>query len=461
MTAHTEAIQALLRSGPRTAAELGSTLGISQPTVSRALTGLSEDLIRIGRARSARYALAAPLGRVGSHWPLYRLTPLGRPDLLGELHRLQGGGWFLQPAQPLPLFLHGEFADGLYPDLPWFLDDLRPQGFLGRAFVNRHATELEAPSDIAQWRAEDVITALLRRGSDLSGNLVLGEAALERALRDTLQDNPETTIQPDLREFFYPQRAIQAEAGEVAGSSAGGEQPKFTAELQRAPGERESVIVKFARHDPDNATARRWVNLLVCEHLAAGVLSEHGIAAATSELIDSDGWRFLQSTRFDRTAQRGRVGVASMRALDAAYAGSDPGDWSASAAALLSEGLIDENDAEHIRRLQLFGRFIGNTDMHFGNLSFHSEPDRLLVSLTPVYDMLPMHYRPGAGGAVHDRPYDLPLPVRDLEHWRWAAVAARTLWERAASDARIGPAFRAIAADNAARIAHLLQRFGE
>lgn len=460
MADHVQAIETLLRTGPRTAAELGAALAISQPTVSRALAGLKERLVRIGRARSTRYALTWPLGRAGSHWPLYRLTPVGRPDRLGEVFRLQGGSWFLQPTRPLPLFLHGEFADGLYPDLPWFLDDLRPQGFLGRAFVHRHAADLEAPDDLMRWQAEDVITAQLRRGSDLPGDLVLGEPALEQALLDALLGDPDTIIQPDLREFFYPQRASQAEAGEVAGSSAGGEQPKFTAELEPVSGERESVIVKFARRDPDNATARRWVNLLACEHLAAEVLSEYGIAAATTELIDSDDWRFLQSTRFDRTAQRGRVGIVSMRALDAAYVGSDPGNWPASAIALRREGIISDEDVERITRLHLFGRFIGNTDMHFGNLSFYNDLDRLLVSLAPVYDMLPMHYRPGAGGAVHDRPYDLPLPVKNLEHWQWAGNAACALWQRAANDERIGPAFRAIAEDNEVRISQMLHRFG-
>lgn len=459
MSPHTQALQALLRRGPHTSAELTAAMEISQPTLSRALAEMGPQVVRIGRARATRYALARPLGRTGSDWPLHRITPAGQPEALGRLHALHGG-WWLQTERPLPLYRHGEFADGLYPDLPWFLDDLRPQGFLGRAFVNRHAAELDAPADIARWQAEDVITALLRRGDDLPGDLVLGEAALEQALLDTLFDNLDTIIQPDLREFIYPQRALQAEAGEVAGSSAGGEQPKFTAELELPSGDRQAVIVKFARHDPDNATARRWANLLACEHLAAQVLSEHGIAAAVTELIDSDDWRFLQSTRFDRTPQRGRIGMVSMRALDAAYVRTDPGHWSASARALQREGLLEGDDTERIVRLQLFGRFIGNTDMHFGNLSFLTEPGRGRVALAPVYDMLPMHYRPGTGGAVHERDYDLPLPVGELEAWRWAATAALEFWLRAQNDARIGPAFRNVAAGNRQRIAHLFERFG-
>ncbi|MEG3790875.1 type II toxin-antitoxin system HipA family toxin YjjJ [Lysobacter sp. CCNWLW3] len=458
MTRHTEAVETLLRRGPQTAASLAAAMDVSQPTVSRALAALGPRLVRIGRARASRYALARPLGRAGSDWPLHRITPDGQPDRLGQLHALHGG-WLLRSERSLPLYKHDEFSDGLYPDLPWFMDDLRPQGFLGRAFVQRHAAELEAPADIALWQAEDVVTALLRRGSDLPGDLVLGEQALEQALLDTMLDNLDTIIAPDERARVYPQRALQAEEGEIAGSSAGGEQPKFTAELELPTGERQSVIVKFARNDPGNATARRWVNLLACEHLAGAVLSERGIPTAATELIDSDGWRFLQSTRFDRTVQRGRRGIVSLHALDAAYAGSDPGNWPVSAVSLQREGLIDNDDAERIRRLHLFGRFIGNTDMHFGNLSFYSEPERLQVVLAPIYDMLPMHYRPSAGGAVHERPYILPVPIDAMDSWRWAADAALELWQRARADKRIGPAFRAVAEGNAQRIEQLLRRF--
>ncbi|RDZ26661.1 type II toxin-antitoxin system HipA family toxin YjjJ [Lysobacter silvisoli] len=459
MSRHSQAVEALLRWGPHTAAALAAQLGISQPTVSRALADLGPALVRIGHARASRYALARDVGRAGNRWPLYRIGLKGRPDTLGELQALYGG-WLLRSPRALPLYPHGEFDEGQYTDLPWFLYDLRPQGFLGRAFARRHAAELGVPENPEDWTADDVLIALLRRGDDLPGDLVLGEAALEQALLDTVLDNLDTLIAPQQRTAVYPQRALAAEAGEIAGSSAGGEQPKFTAELDADNGERISVIVKFARHDPDNATARRWVNLLVCEHLAGQVLTEHGIAAASSELIDSEGWRFLQSMRFDRTPQRGRRGTTTLRALDAAYTGSDPHQWPAAAAALQREGIVSAADAERIRRLHLFGRFIGNTDMHFGNLSFHTEPQRLQVALAPVYDMLPMHYRPGAGGAVHQRPYELPLPTGDLAAWQWAGSAALDLWRRAQDDTRIGPAFRAVAASNALRIEQALQRFG-
>lgn len=460
MSRHLQAVETLLRRGPQTASGLAAALALSQPTVSRTLAALGPAVVRIGRARATRYALAREIGRAGSQWPLFRIDGNGRPDPLAHLHAVHGG-WLLRCERPLPLYRHGEFAHGLYPDLPWFLQDLRPQGYLGRAFARRHAPGLGVPEDPEQWSADDVLIALLRRGDDLPGDLVLGEPALQQALLDTVLDNLDTLIAPSQRSQVYPQRARQAEAGEVAGSSAGGEQPKFTAELDAGDDRRISVIVKFARRDPDNAAARRWTDLLACEHLAGQVLAGRGIAAAESELIDGDGWRFLQSTRFDRTPARGRRGCVSLRALDAAYAGSDPGAWPAAALALEREGIVSGEDRERIARLHLFGRFIGNTDMHFGNLSFLTEPDRLKVALAPVYDMLPMHYRPGAGGTVHERPYPLPLPTGAAADWRWAGEAALELWQRAGEDARIGSAFRALAHGNAQRVGQLLKRFAD
>ena len=82
----------------------------------------------------------------------------------------------------LPALLHGEFSDGLFPGLPWFLDDQHPQGFFGRAFARRVAADIGAPPDLLRWRADDIVLALLRHGDDLPGDLILGEAALAMAM---------------------------------------------------------------------------------------------------------------------------------------------------------------------------------------------------------------------------------------------------------------------------------------
>ena len=449
-----------LRGGPASASALAQRLGVSPNTTSRALAALGERVVRLGRGRASRFALTRPLGRSGSHWPLSRITPERRPELLGELHAL-AGGWFLEPARALPVFLHDEFAGGLFPDLPWFLDDARPQGFLGRAFVHRHAAILEAPADLTLWQADDVVVALLRLGTDLPGDLVLGEAALERALTLAVHDGQPSALVRSERDAVYPRFAEQAAAGDPVGSSAGGEQPKFTAEVAQPDGRREAVIVKFARHDPENIVQRRWANLLACEYIAGEVLAAHGLATPAAELIDSGGWRFLQSTRFDRTPQGGRIGVVSLRALDAAYFGAGTGSWVQVADALRSRGFLDAEDAARLRRLAHFGDLIGNSDMHFGNASFFVDLDSACLRLAPVYDMLPMHYRPGAGGIMRDQPYALTMPpARAAEDWFWAAAAAREFWRRVKEDTRVGPRFRAIAQGNENRVLVLLQQLG-
>jgi hypothetical protein len=127
---------ALLRSqGAISAAQIGAALDISQPTVSRLLAAAGDAVVRIGRARASRYALSREVGRAGSRWPLFRITSQGQTETLGHLHALHGDGYLFVPEGPCPAYLHGEFATGLFPGLPWFLDDQRPQGFLGRAFA--------------------------------------------------------------------------------------------------------------------------------------------------------------------------------------------------------------------------------------------------------------------------------------------------------------------------------------
>lgn len=124
--------QALRERAGVTAAELAARLRVSQSTVSRGLAALGGEVARIGQTRSARYALARSVGRHGSQWPLHRIDDQGRPEFLGTLQALHGGAWFFDSRLPRPAWLTGEFRQGLFPDLPWFLEDLRPQGFLGR-----------------------------------------------------------------------------------------------------------------------------------------------------------------------------------------------------------------------------------------------------------------------------------------------------------------------------------------
>jgi hypothetical protein len=62
----------------------------------------------------------------------------------------------------------------------------------------------------------------------------------------------------------YSDLASRAMDGQPVGSSAGGEQPKFTASIERA-GEILDVLVKVSP-PVETIEGRRWADLLVCEH---------------------------------------------------------------------------------------------------------------------------------------------------------------------------------------------------
>ena len=445
----------LRRNGPLTAAALGQALDVSQPTISRLLASAGERIVRIGRARATRYALSRDIARAGTRWPLYRIDANGASTTLGQLRALQGDGFHFEPSHPLPAFLHGEFADGLFPGLPWFLDDQRPQGFLGRTFVRRIAGDIGAPEDLARWSADDVILALLRHGEDEPGDLVLGEAALQRALHAIL--SPSAIVSSE-RDTHYPVLAEAALAGEDVGSSAGGEQPKFTALLREGSGFN-AVIVKFSERTQTPA-AQRWADLLRCEHLAGETLRANGLDAASSQILEADGRVFLQSDRFDRTAVLGRRGLVSLAALDAAYYGHGRIDWWKFATELHRDGWLDAKDAQALSVRGWFGALIGNTDMHLGNASLVLGDQRPLA-LAPSYDMLPMQFRPNSQGEIVPRTYQVSAPLPDhLMQWREAAEMASVFWQRVADDEAISPDFRVIADQASQALGAAVDRFG-
>ena len=156
--------------GVLTAKELAAALNASQPTVSRMLARFKGGKIhRLGSGRSTRYALSRNIPALGSDWPIYEIDSAGQPHPAGHIYCLHARQWYLKQDNPWESLRWNEFTDGLYPDLPWFLDDLRPQGFLGRSFARTHAKLMGLTEDPRLWHADDIITALLRYGQDLQG----------------------------------------------------------------------------------------------------------------------------------------------------------------------------------------------------------------------------------------------------------------------------------------------------
>jgi serine/threonine protein kinase HipA of HipAB toxin-antitoxin module len=113
-------------------------------------------------------------------------------------------------------------------------------------------------------------------------------------------------------------------------------------------------------------------------------------------------------------------------------------------------------------RLHWFGRMIGNSDMHPGNLGFQLT-DRGPLALAPVYDMLPMSLAPTSSGAM--RPATalaLGAPARSAKSDAigWAARLAERFWLQVAASERIrSEDLKRIAHDNAAVVARYSDSF--
>ena len=248
MTNRLDMIRQVLRQGPAAARQLADIMGISQPTVSRALKTLGDDVVRIGSGPSIQYALRDAF-RGFSSAPIYRITEEGQVKSLGKLIPVHPDGFVM--AQTDKVCLH---SDGL----PWWLFDMRPQGYLGRAYASAYSAELGLPPNPEDWKDADVIRALLAHGHDAVGNLVIGEKARNQFLAMPLPA-------PVDRAKKYPALALAVSSGEAPGSSAGGEQPKFCTYTERG-----HVIVKFTTPG-DNPISERWRDLLLAEHLALTV----------------------------------------------------------------------------------------------------------------------------------------------------------------------------------------------
>ncbi|MBC3872865.1 HipA domain-containing protein [Undibacterium flavidum] len=277
-------------------------------------------------------------------------------------------------------------------------------------------------------------------GADQPGNYIIGEQALRRFLNT--QQQAAHFLNDDEIAAAYPTYALQALNFGIADSSAAGEFPKFTA--RRARDVPTHVIVKFSGED-DTPQEHRWADLLICEHLALTTINDTlKLKAANSRIYQFAGRTFYEVDRFDRHGEFGRSGVCSWHELNAALFGGT-GNRSDGADALLHANYISEETAQQIKLLEQFGRMIGNTDMHDGNLAFL--PD---MCLAPAYDMLPMMYAPQRGVELVERKLNpaLPLP-KEREIWLLAASAARVFWRRLEVDERISLDFRRIAGVNA------------
>jgi hypothetical protein len=312
--------------------------------------------------------------------------------------------------------------------LPWWLTDMRPQGFIGRAYARQHAAGLGLPPDVRHWNDTDALRALLLYGGDAVGNLLLGDLARDRFL------NAPAPLVVDSND--YQRLADQALSVGDTWSSAGGEQPKFCAYSARG-----HVLVKFTV-PAENAIATRWRDLLLAEHLALETLAAGGVSSAVSRVIDIGTQRFLELERFDRVGALGRHTLLSLASLDGEFVGNATAPWPVITAELARQKAITAQAHTEVARLFAFGTLVGNTDMHAGNLSFVSDQGRP-YALSPAYDMLPMAFSPTTGGLVRDAVVTAHLhPAVEGGTWRSARLLAQAYLIRLRSDTRFSAAFQ-------------------
>ncbi len=459
--ARSQLTTALSRRAAASASDLAVQLGVSVPTLHRLLRELGSAVIATGAARRTRYALRRPVRGDASALPVYAVDATGRAEHIGDLALVQPQGSCMGlggTPWPVP---EGS-RDGWWGGLPYPLYDMRPQGYLGRQLARAEHRQFSVSANPEEWSDDDVAHVLSRIGSDVSGNLIVGNAAFERWQASMVASPPgragKAASKPAIGRA-YARLAEQAVAAGVPGSSAAGEFPKFPALRELAGSDTPHVLVKFSGADGARAV-QRWSDLLVCEHLALECTAAlPGVASARSRIVASNGRTFLEVERFDRHGESGRSPLVSLGTLDAALIGDGSSDWPRLASRLHAAGLLGADDVQRIEHLWWFGRLIANTDMHTGNLSFRPHGPPAALSLAPIYDMLPMLYAPLAGGEVPARNFEPPLPLPPQRAtWTAACTAAIAFWLRAATDTRISEAFRRVCSASGQRLEQVTQR---
>ena len=423
MASHLDSIRHRLRAGIATPAELIELVDISQPTLSRAIRQLGTDIVRIGAAKSIHYALRDP-----DRAPLtiYHVDSQGRLHEDGILHPVYPDGFVFHPVSGKPW--HSDA-------LPWWLYDMRPQGYLGRSWAARHAARLNLPPHIHLWTDRHILSALCLAGEDTPGHWLLGERMREAFLAAPI---PQAIAAEDKTQRYH-ELAQQAASGEIPGSSVGGEQPKFTAYAQTATGA-QHVIVKFSAAE-DSPVSARWRDLLLAEHHALQSLLAANIPAAHTQILDHHGQRFLESVRFDRVGAQGRRPLYSLTALDLEFAGKAAEGWPGMISALLHSKHITPDAAQQALLLWAYGSLMGNSDMHGGNLSFLG--DAAPFALAPAYDMTPMAFAPQSSGHLPDTLPPIRLDARiSASLWQRALPLAEDFLHRLDHDPRFSTRFQ-------------------
>lgn len=433
----------VLRKGPESGASVCKLTGISQASFSRTihemqrtLGGIVLVLPRVGGARAPQYALARKIPRCEAVIPVHMVDETGRVTEVGFVAMLiPRGSATLRDGT-------GRVYDGLPPEV----NHAAPAGFIGRNLAKACHQDLGLPPSLKDWSDDHRIVFLCNRSSDVPGNLVFGNESLTQLLTRRAQPALPATA----RATDFARMAMESAAVSAGTSSAGGEQPKFSVEMEDTG----HVLVKYTR------SGTRMADLLHMEHLALNALKDNGVAAATTQRYEFNGVTFLEIERFDRKGRAGRLGMISAGAFDDEHFGSRD-NWADFARRLVKAEVLDETAVMPILVQQAFSQLTGNTDTHFENLSLMLDADGEVSSVAPAYDILPMCYAPGSASGMDPELKVIQPSVGRIGAnpavWEIAARAALAFWDAASTDTAISKPMRDVAKLNRAQVAAFVE----
>ena len=429
MSQQKKLLQLLEIQGAVSSTQIQAHLAVSQATVSRLIAEVADEVIVCGKGKSTKYALAHPIGTAPSQQPIWMINAAGLATRLGTLSLLSQSQIHIDADGVNEIFTSS-------PDevLPWYLSTLKAQGFLGRLLAHELAG-LGVPDNPERWDAEAALIGAIHT-LDAPGAMLLGTGAA--GSHGPLARLPDES----------PGDALDALTLNIAkavqpGSSAGGEQPKILVTNHQG----DSFIVKFT---PPLGTpfGDRWADLLRMEAIANDVLNRYGFETAKNIFVKTKTRAYLLSQRFDRAKPHGRLHVVSLGAVHHAFVKGAFVNWAATCDALARQGRLPKAGAETIHAIAQFGKLIGNSDMHFGNASLFVGGQTLKeivkgqFRLAPVYDMLPMRWRPDQFNGISDY---TPFKGDDTLANEDTRQAAREFWNNVATDHFTSQALKEVA----------------
>ncbi len=423
-------VQEYLQNHIATNDDLQKNCNLTARQVSLALKKLGKSIIKIANGRSPKYALTKQAFFAGDSINIWEVDNFGKHSCIAALRPLYTGGFFIDKDTGMPSTFLGVNKNGLYDDMPYFLQDMAPKGFLGKKIAKNLANaEMGFPSSLNDWNNDHLGRYLLANTEASIGNLKFGNNVTLNIRKDFAKHNRSD----------YLNIADDIISNDTILSSAGGEQQKFTTYCRDINAH---VLVKFSPKG-DSENAQRWKDILITEHYAAKVLNEGGIVtAAETHIFEQGGRLFLESKRFDRCDKHGRRSMLSLSVIDAEFVGHAE-NWLNTAEHLFGDDLITRQDLFNVEYLSVFAKLIHNTDTHLGNISFETHNDGF--ALLPIYDMCSMGFAPKSNGEIVPFDYkELDIKVSsDISIINLKAMVIGSFWTNVYNEPMISDAFKA------------------